>query len=603
MSRLPWLLLLAAITVSAVATLLSSAPMVTAQDDAPEPQVSPTPSAGDDVVGALADTPNAVYLPLIAVEEGAQTETGVQTIDDLFAEVARQVPGFGGLFYDESGQLTMHLMESRSDEQMTLAAASTKAALTALLQNDPRMTEAGEIRVIPGQYDFLQLKEWSDRMNAAILGVPGVLLTDIDERANRLRIGIQDQAVQSVVQEHLAQLGIPREAVIIEVTEPIKAATTLRDKQPTLVGGLQIQYGSKGCTLGFIANRSGVKGIVTNSHCTSIQGGVENTVYYHPSGSGSTNRIGIETVDPPYSPGTGGVCPSGRRCRYSDTAFVKIPHPSGPSVKANVGFIARTTGLGKVDIDSNNPQYRIVREVAFPLVGEVLNKVGRTTGWTQGVVSATCYNIPVLDPNSAPTDITLICQDSVNAGQAGGDSGSPVFKFTNSSVVNVSATTGWQQTSLSLQQGKQFIIAYMSGTWTVDSRNFPYVAAEGYSSDTDQQIWQGCKVNSSAPYARLLGRAGSSGQIFSIGRGGTFTADASGPLYLRINDQDRCLGDNAGSVSMTVSPAAQSTGDVYLYGIMWGGSSTLFSFSAMSNMEVPSAELGALQTCASGFSC
>src|SRR5207248_4938379 len=35
--------------------------------------------------------------------------------------------------------------------------------------------------------------------------------------------------------------------------------------------------------------------------------------------------------------------------------------------------------------------------------------------------------------------------------------------------------------------------------------------------------------------------------------GGTFVADSTGPLYLRINDDDACLGDNAGSVTMQVS--------------------------------------------------
>ena len=65
-------------------------------------------------------------------------------------------------------------------------------------------------------------------------------------------------------------------------------------------------------------------------------------------------------------------------------------------------------------------------ETSSPVVGETLNKVGRTTGWTRGTVSATCVNT-----NVAGTNITQLCQGFVNAGVAGGDSGSPVFRVTN----------------------------------------------------------------------------------------------------------------------------------------------------------------------------
>jgi len=40
--------------------------------------------------------------------------------------------------------------------------------------------------------------------------------------------------------------------------------------------------------------------------------------------------------------------------------------------------------------------------------------------------------------------------------------------------------------------------------------------------------------------------------VFSIGDGGTFKANASGPLNLRINDVDRCLVDNSGYIQVSV---------------------------------------------------
>jgi hypothetical protein len=52
----------------------------------------------------------------------------------------------------------------------------------------------------------------------------------------------------------------------------------------------------------------------------------------------------------------------------------------------------------------------------------VVNKVGRTTEWTQGAVTNTCVNTGVQGSR-----IVQLCQTFVSAGVGGGDSGSPVF--------------------------------------------------------------------------------------------------------------------------------------------------------------------------------
>ena len=56
-------------------------------------------------------------------------------------------------------------------------------------------------------------------------------------------------------------------------------------------------------------------------------------------------------------------------------------------------------------------------------VGTRVHKVGRTTGWTSGTHTNTCVTV-----NVSGTNLTLICQDLVSAGVAGGDSGSPAFQ-------------------------------------------------------------------------------------------------------------------------------------------------------------------------------
>jgi len=118
----------------------------------------------------------------------------------------------------------------------------------------------------------------------------------------------------------------------------------------------------------------------------------------------------------------------------------------------------------------------------------------------------------------------------------------------------------WQYSNAYVQAGQSFTVRTddsgpdgKAGTWTVDSRLWPAVGPNGYDPATDSKIYVGCKYDSSLPYGRLLGRVGDDGPVLSIGAGGTFQANASGPLNLRINDQDHCLVDNHGYIEVWVS--------------------------------------------------
>ena len=77
-------------------------------------------------------------------------------------------------------------------------------------------------------------------------------------------------------------------------------------------------------------------------------------------------------------------------------------------------------------VDDMNQHFHIKAERSLANVGEVVNKVGRTTGWTQGPVTATCVNTAV-----SGTNIVQICQNFVSAGVGAGDSSSPVFSIMN----------------------------------------------------------------------------------------------------------------------------------------------------------------------------
>ena len=353
------------------------------------------------------------------------------SLDEQLLAVGKQDPSFGGMFFDEDGRMNIYVLESALAAQSGAAQiANMSVAIEAAFRGHPMLEAAStqRVQVLPAQFAFTQLYSWNEAATQSVLDLTGVVYTDIAEERNRLRIGVETEALASAVRERLANAGVPAEAVLIEQAAPIRQMVTLRSRFRPLVGGIQINFGNFLCTLGFLAIRAGVPGFVTNSHCTTIQGGVNNTIFHQPTAVGIANRVGLEIRDPFYF--VGGVCPAGRRCRYSDTAYVRVPHPGGPAVGMLRGAIARPIALGS--ITTALPHYRITSENNVPFLNELLNKVGRTTGWSRGTVRRTCVNT-----NVSGTNITQLCQDFVAANVAGGDSGSPVFRITGAPNVRL----------------------------------------------------------------------------------------------------------------------------------------------------------------------
>jgi hypothetical protein len=180
----------------------------------------------------------------------------------------------------------------------------------------------------------------------------------------------------------------------------------------------------------------------TASHCTNRQGGVEGTQYYQPLSSTDNTVIATEVEDPEYF--RGGVCPKGKKCRYSDAARALY----NASVASNKE-IARTSA-------ANNGSLNITGVFDVTDQGDVtsgtVNKIGRTTGWTAGNISGVCRNT-----NVGGTNIHQLCQTFVNAGVAGGDSGSDVFVLSGSSARLVGILWGGNGS------GTQFVYSPVSG--------------------------------------------------------------------------------------------------------------------------------------------
>ena len=282
-------------------------------------------------------------------------------------------------------------------------------------------------RVTPAAYPPQQVQRWFDVMAREGLALPGTVLADYDETTNRVVVGVEHAAARANVRALAARLGVPAEVLVIREMEPISLVQTLRDRVDPRIGGIQIHFGNFLCSMGFNAVDGGQASFVTASHCTNQQGGVEGTVYYQPLQSVDGVSIGTEVEDPVYQRNIAG-CPRGKKCRHSDASRAAY----NPGISSALGQIAKT--------DAASPNtYSLVLSGSIVLsggdlrdhftIGETINKVGRTTGWTQGQVTATCATV-----NVSGSSISQICQTIVeNSVQivGGGDSGSPVYTSSN----------------------------------------------------------------------------------------------------------------------------------------------------------------------------
>jgi hypothetical protein len=345
--------------------------------------------------------------------------------------VAQLVDGFGGYFLDETGAPTVYLLDPsrRGEAALALAAFLTDRELT-----------SADLRVLQGTFAYAQLDAWYRLARPGAFGVAGIILGDVDEAQNRIRFGVADAAAAAAVRDVVAALGIPDAAVIVDERAPFRTVATLRDDIAPLQGGLQINFLNAGgvvgvsllCTLGFNAIIDGVSSFITNSHCSQVEGGEETpTDYYQPLQDPDGDRmvnpenlIAVEADDPHWFISLDCPLAPAVQCRWSDAS--RAAYIPTAAAQAQLGRIARTvrpsTSLTDVELTIDG-HFTIRREQARGVVGEIANKVGRTTGWTLGTTTETCVDVLALG-----TTHMRLCQEVVAAVVDGGDSGSPVFR-------------------------------------------------------------------------------------------------------------------------------------------------------------------------------
>ncbi|HET6763504.1 MAG TPA: hypothetical protein VFH27_07520, partial [Longimicrobiaceae bacterium] len=361
---------------------------------------------------AACDSPDALSGPSQrgpAANQGVSPAAQQHTPDDEFARVARaEVPGFAGFYLQSDGTPVVRLADvtQRGAAQRYLAQELVAA------RRGHRAGAPTQPIFVKADYDFAQLKGWADQLTP-LLSRPGIYLVDVDEVNNRVLLGVGDASAGAAVHAEAVRLGIPAKAVAVQTQAAPQTRATVRDRFTTFVGGIQIAFGQYLCTAGFNATRvsNGSSVFVTNSHCTTTQYATDGvTIYQNTVAAG--NAVGTEVADRALYACVTGVA----SCRKADAVFIghngtrTIGQGGIIRTNWNTGAAGGLTTIGEFDI--------IGRYTGTLPVGSYLDKTGRTSGSTYGVVTNSCVTIGVLR-----------CQDISKVWSEGGDSGSPVYVY------------------------------------------------------------------------------------------------------------------------------------------------------------------------------
>jgi hypothetical protein len=354
------------------------------------------------------------------------------TYDDELEQLVDEIPGFGGWFVDANGIPTIQLkdIKQRGLAERVLA---QRLAIARQSRRPDGSSIAAMVQVRPAAFDFRELRGWGRVAERLLDSEPSAVYVDVNEQTNHVEIGVSDAAGAARINAALRDNRVPYSAVEVLVT-PTPHATqggaTILDNVRPLPGGVYIV-----CTLGVNANRGGVLGFVTNSHCTNVFASAASPRQFWQGG----DPLGEETYDPAPWQFTSD-CQSFRNlypgglCRYSDAAFADYRY--FPSASVDFGYIARTTyvgypigQMGSFTINQSNRHFEVVGKYYSIPVGVYVYRVAAASGWTLHNTSSACTTeyVQATSLGGVPYKAKLWCQYRTGGGSRYGDSGGPIF--------------------------------------------------------------------------------------------------------------------------------------------------------------------------------
>jgi hypothetical protein len=279
------------------------------------------------------------------------------------------------------------------------------------------------------KYPLSRIYPWRVRLRE-ILSLGLVNRVSINEEGNVINLQIANESNRTALNDFLAQKGIPTDVVSISVGENVRNKTLLDAFSPP-VGGVDVNAGGIGCSVGLPVSVDNVSSYLLASHC-SLKSGV--------SSDGSVLKqagvtIGNKSFDNAFFACSGASIPGGSSCQTADAAFYTAV---GPFTRARIIF--PIGGVGSTTTANVDTYYDVTAVSDRPALNEVLSSIGSSTGYRDfKVVNAdTDYFIPT----NASTGAGIVVKRTVQVARSGttvpascqGDSGGPVFQITGTST-------------------------------------------------------------------------------------------------------------------------------------------------------------------------
>jgi hypothetical protein len=118
---------------------------------------------------------------------------------DQLADLAREAPGFGGVFFDETGTLTIAVATDVFDS------SSTQRVLDWVHRYSPATRAASRVKFQRVRYSYDVLHQQLQAIQSQLWNGDGVTAIGINERTGRIELSVQDQPRIATLRARMVQ--------------------------------------------------------------------------------------------------------------------------------------------------------------------------------------------------------------------------------------------------------------------------------------------------------------------------------------------------------------------------------------------------------------
>lgn len=354
--------------------------------------------------------------------------------EEAFETIAAAVPEFAGYFVDSAGSVTVLLTNAAAASAAVDAAKLVLDDRVISTRSGARAVAAGVFRSATVTYSYRELA----RAREVVIPVAlrnGATLIDLDERANRVVVGVPMNANSAALRRAIKAATLDERMITIESMNALVGLQGhINAYSPPLRGGLGMAWSLDGgtqisCTTGFTATVNGQRMIFTAGHCASPNGANYSRIMHQANFMDPI--FGVEAQDPyPIFPDDRRCVDSNFACFWSDAVAIGVEG----GVTWQWASVAQLLS-GPIPYSGTaltTPDLTVTDELTTtPIYGELVYHVGQASGWSAGTISRTCIDI-LTDFHAH-----LYCQYEVAGTASTGDSGGPVFSWAGSSSIRL----------------------------------------------------------------------------------------------------------------------------------------------------------------------